>query len=307
MGRSTAAALIAGLALDELLGDPERGHPVAAFGQAAARLERLLYRPTRTAGAVHAAVALGVPTAVAVAADRRAGRPGALTTVVLWATLGGRTLRRTAVRLAELADDGDLASARRLAPSLVSRRPDLLDGAELTRAAFESLAENTADAVAGPLVWGFLLGAPGAVFYRAANTLDAMVGYRSDRYERFGFAAARVDDAVNLPVARLTAAMVVLCAPLVGGDALSALRVWRRDGGRHPSPNAGQVEAAFAGALAVRIGGPSTYGTCVEHRPALGDGACPDAHDVRAAARLSAAASWALTGVLVAVALGRRR
>jgi adenosylcobinamide-phosphate synthase len=307
MSRSTAAALVAGMALDELLGDPRRGHPVAGFGHGAAWLERRLYRPSRTAGAVHAAVAVAVPAALTVAVQRRAGRRATLTAAALYVTLGGRTLRRTATRLARLVEDGDLDGARALAPSLVSRRPDDLTGDDLSRAAFESLAENTADAVVGPLLWTFVLGAPGAVLYRAVNTLDAMVGYRDERYARFGWAAARLDDALNWPVARATAAAVVIAAPLAGADARGALATWRRDGHHHPSPNAGHVEAAFAGALGVRVGGPTTYGHSVEHRAHLGDGRTPEPADVRAAARLSLAATWTLAALLVLASLGRRR
>jgi adenosylcobinamide-phosphate synthase len=307
MNRRAAAALVAGMVLDELLGDQRRWHPVAGFGHAAARLELLLYRPSRPAGALHAALAVGAPTLLAVAVQRRAGRRWAPAAIALHATLGGRTLRRTAARLAQRVEAGDVTGARALAPSLVSRRPDDLDGVELTRAALESLAENTADAVTGPLLWTFLLGAPGAVLYRAANTLDAMVGYRDERYARFGWAAARLDDAVSWPVARLTAAAVVLAAPLVGGDGERALATWRRDGARHPSPNAGHVEAAFAGALGVRLGGASTYGARVEHRPHLGDGRAPRTADVHAAARLSRAAGWAVAGLLAALSIARGR
>lgn len=288
--------LLAGLALDELLGDPRRWHPVAGFGRGALAVERLLYRPSRVAGAVHAAVCVGVPTGAALALRRRP--PLALACLAV--ALGGRTLRATAVELAARVEAGDLEGARALAPHLVSRRAEELDGEELLRAALESLAENTADAVGGPLLWTALAGAPGAVAYRAANTLDAMVGYRDERYRAFGWASARLDDALNWPVARATAAATVLAAALLGEDAVAAARVWRRDGSRHPSPNAGQVEAAFAGALGVRLGGTSRYGETVEDRPRLGDGAPPDAEAVRRAARLSALAGWVLAGGLAA-------
>jgi len=298
-----AAALLAGLALDELLGDPSRLHPVAGFGRAARALERAVYRPTRAAGAAYTAVAVAVPTLAAAAVQRRLGRPGTLTAVALTATLGGRTLRRTATRMADLLDAGDLAGARALAPALVSRRPEDLDAPGLARAALESLAENTADAVAGPLLWAAVAGAPGAVAYRAVNTLDAMVGYRTGPYADFGWAAARLDDLVNWPVARLTAAATVAAAPLVGVGAAGALRVWRRDGHRHPSPNAGRAEAAFAGALGVRLGGPTAYADGVEPREHLGDGPAPTTADVRRAARLSACTAWLLAAALALAAV----
>jgi adenosylcobinamide-phosphate synthase len=303
MSPPAAAALLAGLALDELLGDPARLHPVAGFGRAARALERAVYRPTRAAGAAYTAVAVAVPTLAAAAVQRRLGRPGALTAIALTATLGGRTLRRTATRMADLLDAGDVAGARALAPALVSRRPEDLDAPGLARAALESLAENTADAVAGPLLWAALAGTPGAVAYRAVNTLDAMVGYRTGPYADFGWAAARLDDLVNWPVARLTAATTVAAAPLAGAGAGGALRVWRRDGHRHPSPNAGRAEAAFAGALGVRLGGPTAYADGVEPRPHLGDGPVPTTADVRRAARLSACTAWLLAAALALAAV----
>jgi adenosylcobinamide-phosphate synthase len=306
MGRSAGVSLLAGLALDEALGDPARLHPVACFGAAAAAAERVVYRPSRASGAAYAAAAVALPTALAVAVQRRVGRRAALATACLAVTLGGRTLRRTALRMADLLDAGDLAGARALAPALVARRPDGLGARELARATVESLAENTADAVAGPLVWTAVAGAPGAVAYRAANTLDAMVGYRDERYRAFGWAAARLDDALNWPVARLTAAATVAAAPLAGADARGAAGAWRRDGHRHPSPNGGQVEAAFAGALGVRLGGANRYGDTIEHRPHLGDGLPPDTAAIRRAARLSACAGWLLAAVL-ALVVGRRR
>ena len=237
--------------------------------------------------------------------QRRIGRRAALAAACLAVTLGGRTLRRTALRMADLLDAGRLEDARALAPSLVARRPDGLGAAELARATVESLAENTADAVAGPLVWTAVAGAPGAVAYRAANTLDAMVGYRDERYRAFGWAAARLDDALNWPVARLTAAATVAAAPLAGADARAAASAWRRDGHRHPSPNGGQVEAAFAGALGVRLGGANRYGDAIEHRPHLGDGRPPDTDAIRRAARLSACVGWLLAAALALVASRR--
>jgi adenosylcobinamide-phosphate synthase len=196
--------------------------------------------------------------------------------------------------MADLIDAGDLDGARRLAPALVARRPDALDGPELVRAAVESLAENTADAVAGPLVWSAIAGPAGAVGHRAVNTLDAMVGYRSARYANFGWCAARADDLLGWPAARSTAAAAVLAAPLSGGNPKRALRTWRRDGRRHPSPNAGRAEAAFAGALGVTLGGANDYGGVIEHRPPIGDGPRPCVHDLRRAIRLSAATSYLL-------------
>ncbi|WCB93027.1 Cobalamin biosynthesis protein CobD [Baekduia alba] len=306
MAIARSVGLAAAVVLDAALGDPARWHPVAGFGRAAQAAERATYRSSRLVGVVHAGVLVAVPTAVVA----RAGRGGVARRVLVtatcgWAALGGRSLRRTATRMAELVDDGDLPAARTLAQSLVARRTEALDGAELTRAALESLAENTADAEAGTLLWGAVAGAPGAVAHRTANTLDAMVGYRSARYERFGWGAARLDDVLGLPAARVCAAATVVAAALCGEDAAGAWRAWRRDGARHPSPNAGRVEAAFAGALGVTLGGANDYDGRVEERPRLGSGPPPDTAALRRAVRLSATTSAVLATAAVAVAAWR--
>ena len=165
----------------------------------------------------------------------------------------------------------------------------------------ESVAENTSDAVVGPLFWGAIAGVPGLLAYRAVNTLDAMVGHRSERYLHFGWAAARLDDLANLGPSRLTAALAVALAPVVDGRPRRRWRAWRRDGHKHPSPNAGPVEAAFAGALGRTLGGRLSYAGRVEDRPLLGDGPAPSVGDIPRAARLSAAVSLAAGAFAVAV------
>jgi adenosylcobinamide-phosphate synthase len=195
--------------------------------------------------------------------------------------------------MAELLDGGDVEAARRLLPSLCGRDPARLDGAGLTRAALESVAENTSDAQVAPLLWAALGGIPAVLGYRGINTLDSMIGHRSPRYLRFGWAAARLDDLANYIPARATAVLVVICAPVVGGSPSGAARAWRRDAARHPSPNAGVVEAAFAGALGVRLGGPTHYYHEVQIRPTLGDGPPPCVADLRRAVLLSRAVQLA--------------
>jgi adenosylcobinamide-phosphate synthase len=191
--------------------------------------------------------------------------------------------------MSELLGRDDIEAARRLLPSLCGRDPARLDGAGLTRAALESVAENTSDAQVAPLLWATLGGTSGALIYRAINTLDSMIGHRSPRYVRFGWAAARLDDAANYIAARATAALVVMCAPVVGGSPSGSVRAWREDAARHPSPNAGVVEAAFAGALGVRLGGPTQYLHELQIRPTLGSGAQPTVDDLRRAVVLSRA------------------
>jgi adenosylcobinamide-phosphate synthase len=289
----TAAALIGGYAADIALGDPSRWHPVAGFGRLAARLERAVFAPSRARGIVYAlglVGAAGLAGELLARAARRArlGRGTALLALT-WAGLGGRSLAWAARRVAADVEAGDLESARGALPTLVGRDVAGLDEPAVCRAVVESVAENTGDAVVGTLLWAALAGPAGVAAYRAANTLDAMVGHRSVRYERFGWAAARLDDGLSWPGARLGAVLAAACAPVVGGSPRAAWRVLRRDGAAHPSPNAGRLEAAFAGALGVRLGGSLSYGGRAELRSELGDGHLPDAADVRRAARLSLA------------------
>jgi adenosylcobinamide-phosphate synthase len=254
----------------------------------------------------------GTVTAAAVAGRRlptSASRVTA-TAAATWVVLGGTSLRRagrdlaTDLRAAD-APNGDLAAARARLPTLCGRDPAGLDVTGIARGGIESLAENTADAVVAPLLWGALAGLPGLVGYRAVNTLDAMIGYRNDRYREFGWAAARLDDIATLLPARVAAAATWLCAPVVGGAPFDTFWVTRRDGRSHPSPNAGQVEAAFAGALSLRLGGELPYPHGVEYRPHLGFGRPPQPHDLDRAATLSGAVSAVSLGVAVAVALAR--
>ncbi|OBK72998.1 cobalamin biosynthesis protein [Mycobacterium sp. 1274761.0] len=289
-----AAGIAVGYLADLTFGDPRRAHPVALFGATAARLERFTYADDRLAGALHTGALLSVLATVGVAADRAAARRGpvwtaALTAAATFVSLGGTSLARTGAQIAGLLARPDVVAARALLPSLCGRDPSVLDVDGLSRAALESVAENTSDAQVAPLVWVAVGGVPGVLVYRGANTLDAMIGHRSPRYLRFGWAAARLDDLLNFVAARVTGALVVVCAPVVGGSPWRAVRAWRRDAARHPSPNAGVAEASFAGALGVRLGGPTQYAHQLEIRPALGDGPAPQVVDLIRAVRLSRA------------------
>jgi adenosylcobinamide-phosphate synthase len=303
--------VLVGYLADLVLADPRAGHPVAGFGAAAAATERLTYRDTRFGGIVHVGVLVGAVGLLGAALHRHARRRGPLCSVsatagATWIALGGTSLARTGLAMDDLLSRGDVEGARRLLPSLCGRDPARLDAAGLTRAAVESIAENTSDAHVAPLLWATVGGVPMVLGYRAVNTLDSMIGHRSPRYARFGWAAARLDDAANYPAARLTAALVVVCAPIVGGSPSGALRAWRRDAARHPSPNAGVVEAVFAGALGVRLGGPTAYQYELQIRPTLGDGVPPSVADLRRAVQLSRAVQAAATLVCLAVSAAVR-
>jgi adenosylcobinamide-phosphate synthase len=309
--------LVAGVMLDQAIGDPRRGHPVAVFGTAAGKLEAAMWRDTRGAGVAYAGVLAAAAAGLGIAASRLpASRLPALrlavaTAVGTWAVVGGRTLAAEAAAVDDLLARGELPAARQRLTHLVGRKTAHLDEGEIARAVIESVAENTSDAVVAPLLWGAVAGLPGLLAYRAVNTLDAMVGHHSPRYENFGWASARADDVANYLPARLTALLTAAVAPLAGGSGRAALATWRRDGRRHPSPNAGVCESAYAGALGVRLGGRNDYGAHVEDRPVLGGGIRGDegkaatAGDIRRAVRLSRAVTVAAAITCAGIAWGR--
>lgn len=302
-----ALGLGLGWVADGLLADPARFHPVAGFGQLAGTLEERTYAGHRTAGITHVVVLVGATTLLGAAAERATRTRPLLhvlsTAVATWTVLGGASLDREAAAVGRLLADDRLGDARARLTHLVGRDTSRLDENEISRAVVESVAENTSDAVVAPLVLGAVGGIPALVGYRAANTLDAMIGHRNERYEHFGWAAARLDDLLNLPGSRLAALLAAALAPVVDGQPREALVAWSRDAPGHPSPNAGPVEASFAGALGVRLGGVNTYGDRVEDRHVLGDGRSPTQHDIRRARTLARAvgAGAAMTAVLIAL------
>jgi adenosylcobinamide-phosphate synthase len=279
---SLMLAMLAAVLLDAWLGEPQRFHPLVAFGRLARWIESRAYGDRRSAGVL--AWCLAVWPIVAVFFVAMMAAPWfrfTLDVVVLYLAIGLRSLGEHAMPVAQALRDGNLAEARAAVGRMVSRDTDALDASRVAAAASESVLENGNDAVFGVLFWFVLLGAPGAVLYRLANTLDAMWGYRTPRYERFGWMAARADDVLNFPPARLTALGYVLL-----GDAQRAWRCWRTQAHAWDSPNAGPVMAAGAGALGVQLGGAAPYGGVWEPRPVLGDGSPPDADTIVRALRL---------------------
>jgi adenosylcobinamide-phosphate synthase len=306
--RTFAYGATAGLLGDLLLGDPRRGHPVAAFGRAAGAVERVLWRDHRGRGALHTLVCAGGAAGAAVLLSRAVrARPAAsvaLTAAATWTVVGGTSLGREARAIGGALAAGDVEVARERLPHLCGRDPQSLDADGIARAVVESVAENTSDAVVGALVWGALAGVPGLVGFRAVNTLDAMVGHKSARYRRYGWASARLDDVAGWPGARLTAVLAALAGP----DTKGAVQAWRADAAQHPSPNAGPVEAAFAGALGVRLGGTLSYAGRVEHRPVLnGSGRAVEVADIERAVRLSRKVGWLTLAASVATRAAVRK
>jgi adenosylcobinamide-phosphate synthase len=276
---------------DQVWGEPDvTPHPVSAFGSMMHRVEGQLYADRRLAGLVHTGVGLTIGVAAGVAVPS--------TATATYLSVAGAMLGSAALDIAAALEDGDLGLARGRLPGLVGRDPSDLAEDEIVRAVVESVAENTVDAIVAPVLWAVLAGAPGTVGYRAVNTMDATVGYKSERYLRYGWASARLDDVANYLPARLTALLVASVRPP------SARAIWRAvrdDAPGHPSPNSGVAEAAFAAALGVRLGGTNTYGTRVEHRPSLGQGQGPEVRHIRSAVELSRDVTYALVALLAAL------
>ena len=250
-------------------------HPVAWFGRAMTGVEDRIWGPGRIRGTVY--------TAAGVATGIGAGRMIRSTAVATTIATARANLAATARSIGGPLDAGDLDLARERLPALVGRDPSRLDRSEIARAVIESVAENTVDAVVAPALWAAAAGAPGALAYRAVNTMDSMVGHRSVRHERFGWASARLDDTANWVPARATVALAMAARP---ERAATIARTVRRDAPAHPSPNAGVVEAAFAAALDVRLGGTNDYGGRIEERGTLGDGKPAEPTDIERAIAL---------------------
>lgn len=279
-----ALVSVGAVVADRLVGEPPVPlHPVVWFGSAMQRVEVTCYVDDRRAGAVHAGTGVLMGVGAGLLLRRVAGRQIA-TLLAGTVAIAGRMLEREALGVGGPLAAGDLDGARTALSRLVGRDTADLDESAVARAAIETVAENTVDAVLGSVWWATIAGAPGVLAHRAANTMDAMVGHRNARYGRYGWAAARLDDAMNWVPARLGVVAVVLARPR---SARRIVETVRRDAGRHPSPNGGVIEAAFAGALDVRLGGVNRYGDVVEDRGRLGIGRDPVSADIARATRLA--------------------
>ncbi|MBB4685991.1 cobalamin biosynthesis protein CobD/CbiB [Amycolatopsis jiangsuensis] len=291
MSAARAIGLMLGLAADGALGDPRKRPPVTAFRRVA---------PGRTG-----LVLAGAAVAAGALAERSGrGRPvvqAAATAVTTWAVVGATGLVAQGTELARDLEEGRLAPARTTLSELDPRVSDGLATVGLSRASVETLAENTSEVVVAPLLWGAVAGVPGLLASRTLGVLR--------RAAPGNWVIARLDELVHLLPTRAAAALTVVAAPVVGGSAGGAWRAWRRDTIAHPSPNAGRVEAAFAGALEIRVGGRTVYPEGVVELPVLGVGRNPDAGHVTRAVELSRVVGWlaAGTSVLLAAAAGLRR
>jgi adenosylcobinamide-phosphate synthase len=268
----TRASFIIAVLLDLALGDPRwLPHPVRGMGLLIQKLEPVLrrIRPLRLAGCALVVLVVGASIAVTWLTLWVAG--SAATIFWVFSCLAVRSLDREASRVVAALRSGDTAQARSLVGMIVGRDTKALTGQEITRAVFETVAESTSDGIIAPLFYLALGGVPGMVAYKAINTLDSMVGYKNEKYRQFGWASARLDDVVNYIPARITAALIVVAAAALRLHWRNAIRTVIRDADLQPSPNAGYPEAAFAGALGVRLGGLNHYGGKAVRKPFLGD------------------------------------
>jgi adenosylcobinamide-phosphate synthase len=280
-----AGQMLVALLLDGLLSWPAPifariGHPVSWVGHMVSLLERHWNRNSlpalsrRLAGVGIVVTVTGCAGAIGIGMCVWLPRDGvgiAAGGALAWPLLAARSLYTHVDAVVQPLRAGDIPGARKAVSMIVGRNPASLDGAGIARAAAESLAENTSDGVIAPLFWGTLLGLPGLYAYKAINTMDSMIAHRTPRYRLFGWAAARVDDAVNILPARLSGALYALAS----AAPLRAFKVMLRDARRHRSPNAGWPEAAMAGGLGIRLSGPRLYAEGPSHDPWLNEGA-PD-------------------------------
>jgi len=277
---TTAWAMLVAVLIDAWLGEPSRAHPLVGFGRLVRWLEVRLYADRRGAG-IYAWMLTVIPLVIlGCCVEAWLGRLSAwaaflFDVLVLYAVIGLRSLADHATPVALALRNEDIAQARQAVGRMVSRDTQVLDEHQVAAAATESVLENGNDAVFGALFWFVVLGVPGALLYRLANTLDAMWGYRTARYENFGWAAARIDDVLNYLPARFTALSYMLL-----GQTTRAWRCWRTQARQWDSPNAGPVMATGAGALGVRLGGAAPYDGVWELRPDLGEGDPPDADTI---------------------------
>ncbi len=309
--------ILIAVALDLLAGDPRwMPHPVKLIGRLAIRLEspaRRLVDSPRLAGSITALLVVAISGMVAWGLVRSAAwlhplSGDAASILVIYTCIAARDLAGHGTAVFRALDAGDLAESRRCVAMMVGRDTERLDQAGITRAAVESVAENLVDGVTAPVLFATIFGPVGAITYKAINTLDSTFGYQHERYARFGWASARIDDAANYLPARLTAPIVALAALLLRERPAGALRILARDRRRHASPNAGYSEAAVAGAMGVQLGGPSFYFGyhAAVDKPTIGDPvvALEPIHIRRAIALMYTTMALFVAGCVVARAVG---
>ena len=318
------AALVIGFCIDLLVGDPHSfPHPVVLIGKCISVLERVLRcicpkTPTgeRAAGAILWGAVVIISTAVPALLLWLCGLVSpwlrlALESVMCWQILAVKSLRDESMAVCRKLEAGEIEGARYAVSMIVGRDTKPLSEAGIARAAVETVAENTSDGVIAPMFYMALAGPAGAYFYKSVNTMDSMIGYRSEKYEYFGKCAAKMDDALNFLPSRISGLLIVAAAAFLPrerktgfrGSGKNALRIFLRDRKKHASPNSAQTESACAGALGIQLAGPAVYFGILHEKPKIGDSLrAPEYDDIRRANRLMYAASCSAVGILLAIA-----
>ncbi len=277
-------AMILGFLLDQLIGDPEfLYHPVRIIGSLIGYLEKL-FRSMNTrdkkgewqAGLYTAMTTVLVSTLLPLILLLLVKKINIIAAFILetfWCSqmLAATSLRKESGKVYHALKKGTLEDARQAVSMIVGRDTGKLDRAGVTRAAVETVAENTSDGVVAPLFFIAIGGAAGGFFYKSVNTLDSMIGYKNKKYLHFGSFAAHLDDLVNFIPARIAGLIMVLMSGIGGYDRKNAWKIFKRDRKKHASPNSAQTEAAMAGALGVRLAGDASYFGKLVHKPSIGD------------------------------------
>ena len=275
-----ALPLLIGFLLDALIGDPYNfPHPIRLIGRMIAVLERIIRKKCsnlRAGGVVLAAVVLfasTIITAAIVLLCYHFHTPLGIIaeSILICYLLAARNLRDESMKVCRAAESGDTEGARKAVSMIVGRDTAVLDRDGIIRAAVETVAENTSDGVTAPLFYMAFGGAVGGFFYKAANTMDSMIGYQNEKYAELGRCAARLDDVLNFIPSRLSALLMIAVCSLLRFDAKNAFRIWRRDRRKHASPNSAQTESACAGALRLRLAGDAWYFGALHKKPYIGD------------------------------------
>ena len=314
-----AMTLLAAFGLDAVFGDPHYSwHPAVLIGRLISDLETgirprfpLAARGELAGGALLAGAVIAASTAIPMlllAGARRISRyfGAGLEIFFCYQLLAARSLRDESMKVCKALRKGETEEARAAVSMIVGRDTKELDEAGITRAAVETVAENTSDGVIAPLLYMAIGGAPLGFLYKAVNTMDSMIGYRNEKYRFFGRAAARLDDLLNFLPSRISGILMVLVSRPLGLDGKNALRIYLRDRKKHASPNSAQTEAACAGALHLRLAGDASYGGKVHHKPYIGDDDRPiEAEDIARAGRLMYGASGAALAICVLIRLAR--
>lgn len=291
-----ALPMLVGFVIDFFIGDPYNfPHPIRAIGTLIAKLEKFVrsrFKNLRRGGTFLALTVLIVSTLIPLAVLFVCYKINiffglAVESVMCWQLVAARCLQKESMKVCHAVEEKDIEKARQAVSMIVGRDTDVLDETGIVKAAVETVAENTSDGVTAPIMYIALGGAPLGFFYKAANTMDSMIGYTNEKYIDIGRFAAKLDDVLNFIPSRLTALVMILSAYMLGADGKNAARIWKRDRRKHASPNSAQTESVCAGALDIRLAGDAYYFGELHKKEFIGDDIrTPESEDIRRANRL---------------------